>query len=155
MKNFLKEHWGHVTEKSGQPFGYALMDLEDFNYDTEPACRAVVAARPLIKEKEMEFFEEAQRKFYVDSQDPKKASFYSSICDKFDINYGDFLTRFESDEVKQETMTEFQLNRQWGVKGYPTVLLLRNDQLHMIAHGFATFEQMKNIVNQLLVAKAA
>lgn len=153
MKNFLKEHWGHVTEKSGQPFGYDLFDLEDFNYDTEPSCRAVVAARPLVKEKEMEFFEEVQRKFYVESQDPSKATFYTSICDKFGINYGDFLARFESDEVKQETMLEFQLNRQWGVKGYPTVILLKNDQLHMIAHGFATFDQMKDIVEQLLKAE--
>ncbi|MFK7954023.1 MAG: DsbA family protein [Ekhidna sp.] len=150
MKNFLKEHWGHVTEKSGQPFGYALMDLEDFNYDTEPSCRAVVAARPLVKEKVMEFFEAIQRKFYVESQDPNKAAFYSSICDEFGINYGEFLSRFESNEVKQETMSEFQLNRQWGVKGYPSILLLTNDQLHLVANGYATFEQMKNIVDQLV-----
>ncbi len=48
MKNFLKGHWEHVTQASGQPFGYKLMEREDFNYDTEPSCRAVVAARPLV-----------------------------------------------------------------------------------------------------------
>jgi putative protein-disulfide isomerase len=74
MKDFLKHHWEKVHEKSAQPFGYKLFDLEDFNYDTEPSCRAVVAARPLVKEKEMEFFEAIQRKFYVESQDPKKTT---------------------------------------------------------------------------------
>jgi putative protein-disulfide isomerase len=150
MKGFLKHHWEEVNKRSGQPFGYDLFDLDEFNYDTEPACRAVVAARPLVKEKEMEFFEAVQRKFYVESQDPNMASFYASICDDFDINYGDFLSRFESGECKAETMDEFKLNRGWGVSGYPSVLLLNNDQLYQIANGFATFEQMKEQVDKLI-----
>lgn len=150
MKNFLKHHWEQVNERSGQPFGYALLDQKEFNYDTEPACRAVVTSRPLVKEKEMEFFEAIQRKFYVESQDPSKSSFYASICDQFDINFGDFLSRFESAALKQETIEEFNLNRRWGVRGYPSVLLLNNDQLYQIANGYATFEQMKNQVLSIL-----
>jgi putative protein-disulfide isomerase len=150
MKGFLKHHWEQVNERSGQPFGYRLFDLDEFNYDTEPSCRAVVAARPLIKEREMEFFEAIQRKFYVESQDPNIASFYASICDDFDINYGDFLSRFESGETKAETMDEFNLNRQWGVRGYPSVLLLNDNQLSQIANGFTTFEQMREQVDQLI-----
>jgi putative protein-disulfide isomerase len=47
-------------------------------------------------------------------------------------------------------MEEFNLNRAWGVRGYPTVLLLNNDQLYQIANGYATFEQMKNQVLSML-----
>lgn len=155
MKDFLKHHWKEVNERSGQPFGYGLMELEDFNYDTEPSCRAVVAARPFVKHKELAFFEAIQRKFYVASQDPGKPSFYTSICDEFGVNYGEFLTQFESDEVKQETMEEFQLNRSWGVKGYPTMILLHNNQLNLIAHGYATLESMKETVNGILATETA
>ena len=157
MKNFLKEHWKHVHEASGQPFGYALMDLEAFNYDTEPSCRAVVAARPMVKEKEMEFFEAVQRKFYVESEDPATSAFYASICDEFGINYGAFVARFDSSEVRQETRDEFNLNRRWGVRGYPTVLLLHKDQLFMINNGYATFEQMNERIEHTMqeVAKKA
>lgn len=154
MKGFLRHHWEQVKERSGQPFGYKLMELDKFNYDTEPACRAVVAARPLVKEKEMEFFEAIQRKFYVDSEDPKKPSFYASICDEFEINYAVFLDSFESEALKQETMEEFNLNRRWGVKGYPSVLLLNNDQLYQVANGYTTFEEMKEQVDNLLAAEA-
>ncbi|TRX58201.1 DsbA family protein [Fulvivirga sp. M361] len=152
MKAFLKHHWEQVTERSGQPFGYELLDQEAFNYDTEPSCRAVVAARPLVKEREMEFFEAIQHKFYVESQDPGKASFYAGICDQFDINYGVFLDRFENAEIKQETMDEFNINRSWGIQGYPSVLLLHNDQLHKIAYGYSTFDQMKEQVEYWLIS---
>jgi putative protein-disulfide isomerase len=154
MKEFLRHHWEQVYERSGQPFGYKLMELDDFNYDTEPSCRAVVAVRPLIKEKEMEFFEAIQRKFYVESQDPNKSSFYASICDQFEVNYGEFLARFESESVKHETTEEFNLNRRWGVRGYPSVLLLHNDQLYQIANGYATFEQMKMQIEELLLMES-
>lgn len=143
MKNFLKEHWGHVTEKSGQPFGYKLMDLEEFNYDTEPSCRAVVAARPMVGDEEMEFFEAVQRKFYVESEDPKEPEFYRSICEQFSIDFDAFVSRFDSEELRYETREEFMLNRQWGVQGYPTMILLHEDELFLIAHGYATFEQMQ------------
>ena len=153
MKAFLRHHWEQVTERSGQMFGYDLLDREVFNYDTEPSCRAVVAARPLVKEREMEFFEAVQHKFYVESQDPGQVSFYAGICDQFDLNYGVFLDRFESDVVRQETIDEFNLNRSWGVQGYPSVLLLHNDQLHKIAYGYSTFDQMKEQMERWLVSE--
>ena len=154
MKNFLRHHWEQVNQRSGQPFGYKLMELDNFNYDTEPACRAVVAARPLVVEKEMEFFEAIHHKFYVQSKDPNKPSFYASICDQLDVNYAIFLERFESDIIKQETINEFNLNRSWGVRGYPSVLLLNNDQLFQVTNGYATFEQMKEQIDHLLASKA-
>ncbi len=150
MKNFLRHHWEQVNAASGQPFGYDLMEREEFNYDTEPACRAVVAARPLVKEKEMEFFEAVQRKFYVDSQDPGESPFYESICEEFNVSFEEFISRFDGDEARKETMEEFQLNRRWGVSGYPTIILLNNDKLHMIAHGYASFDQMRERVEHWL-----
>ena len=155
MKDFLKEHWGHVTEMSGQPFGYKLMEKEEFNYDTEPSCRAVVAARLLVQAKEMEFFEAIQRKFYVESEDPTSPNFYASICDAFDVNYGEFLSRFESPAVRQETEKEFSLNRQWGVKGYPSVILMHQDQLFLLANGYATFDQMRERIQHILQKESA
>jgi len=150
MKNFLRSHWKHVEELSGQPFSYDLMDRAEFNYDTEPACRAVVAARPLVGEKLLEFFEEVQRKFYVGSKDPSQEEFYKSICEKFGVDYEDFLTRFRDEGVRYETRNEFMLNRQWGVQGYPTVVLLHKDELFLIGHGYATFEQMKSQIEKTI-----
>ncbi len=150
MKNFLRAHWGHVTERSGQPFGYALMEMDVFNYDTEPSCRAIVAARPQVKDQEMEFFEEVQRKFYVRSEDPKNVSFYEEICQKFQTDFEEFKARFESEEVKNETAGEFELNRKWGVRGFPSVILLHQDQLFDVAHGYESFDTMRDSVDKIL-----
>lgn len=151
MKGFLKHHWEEVNKKSGQPFGYDLFDLKTFNYNTEPACRAIIAARPFVKYQEMEFFESIQQKFYVHSQDPNTVDFYESICEQFNVDYAAFKMRFESDEVRMETIEEFNLNRQWGVTGFPAVILNHNNRLISIVRGFSTFPEMKNRVEKALL----
>jgi putative protein-disulfide isomerase len=150
LKETLKHHWDQVKQRSGQSFGYRLFELESFDYNTEPSCRAVVAVRTLLTNTEMEFFSEIQRKFYVDSEDPGTLDFYRSICDIFNVDYAKFTERFESESVKGETVEEFNLSRRWGVQGYPTVLLSHNNRLHHIANGYSSYEKMRDSVQELI-----
>lgn len=149
MKDFLRHHWDEVHAKSGQPFGYDLLELEHFNYDTEPACRAVVAARSWLKERELDFFEAIQRKFYVDSEDPGQIEFYEDICDQFQVEFSKFKERFENKVIKDQTLKEFDLNRKWGIRGYPSILVNKGEQMYMVTHGFASFEQMQSQIEKI------
>ena len=150
MKAFIKHHWDEVNQRSGQPFGTALFEREAFNYDTEPPCRAVVAARQWVGEDELAFFEAVSRKFYVDNEDPGEIGFYKSICEVFDIPFSEFSQAFESEEAKYQTHQDFQLNRQWGVRGYPTVLFKSKDQLFQVNHGYSEFRQMQQVIEKVL-----
>ena len=150
FKEFLQHHWEEVNERSGQPFGYSLFDLEEFNYDTEPSCRAVVVARQIAPEMEERFFELVQHHFYVQNKDPKEAEFYQPICKELGIDFEAFETSFHSIEAQQLTQMDFQLNRQWGVRGFPTVIYKDGTTLYAVATGFATFDQMWEQIEQLI-----
>lgn len=150
FQNFLKHHWEEVNERSGQPFGYQLFERESFNYDTEPPCRAVVAARMIDATKERRFFELIQHHFYVQNEDPGTVAFYAPICEELGIDFAQFSTVFESEEAVRTTIREFQQNRQWGVTGYPTVLLRTGQELHLLARGYAEFDQMWSSINLIL-----
>ena len=149
MKDFLKHHWTEVNKRSGQPFGYALFDREEFNYDTEPPCRAVVTARMMGLRDELPFFEAVSRKFYVESQDPSELIFYKEICEEFGLDFDRFTELFESEEARYLTYQDFQANRQWGVKGYPTVLFKAENQLYQINYGYTEFEQMREVIGKI------
>lgn len=142
FQNFLKHHWEEVNTRSGQPFGYELFERASFNYDTEPSCRAVVSVRKLAPALEQRFFELIQHYFYVQNEDPGTVDFYRPICEKLAIDFAEFSNCFQSEEMRKATLADFEMNRQWGVRGYPTVLLRQGNQLVPIARGFATFEQM-------------
>lgn len=150
MKSFLKHHWEEVNRLSGQPFGDKLFELAEFNYDTEPSCRAVVASRKWLGAYALDFYEEVTRKFYVENEDTKEIGFYRSICEQFAIPFDDFIAAFNSDKIKQKTRAEFELNRNWGVRGYPTVLFRIDQQLYQVSHGYADFQGMKSTVEKIL-----
>ena len=149
LKDFLRHHREEVNERSGQPFGYKLFDKDAFDYDTEPSCRAVVTASEFNIDNPLAFFEAVQHKFYVENENPNEVEFYETICKDFDIDFSQFKQLFTSDGMKIKTNKEFMMNREWGVRGYPCVLLKKDTTLYPVTYGFATFDQMKKEVEEI------
>ncbi|MDB2385289.1 DsbA family protein [Polaribacter sp.] len=149
FKNYLKHHWQEVQKKSGQPFSLSLFEKENFNYDTEPACRAVVTVRSIAPEKTVAFYELVQYYFYAKSKDPKELEFYKVICEKLNINFKDFSEKFTSDAMKTATQADFTKSRELGVRGFPTIIYRQKDKLYTIARGYADFEALKNLILEI------
>lgn len=149
FKDFLREHWTHVTEKSGQAFSFDLLEKEYFNYDTEPSCRAVRVVRDIAPEKEFAFFKAVQYGFYYKNEDPKAVSFYQSICKEMNISFEDFSGKFQSDTYKKLVREDFAKPAEMGIRGFPSIVLKKGEQLYLIASGYAEFEQMKARIEEV------
>ena len=123
-KDFLRHHWQDVGQRTGQGFGFALLERDDFVYDTEPPCRAAVTARHLHGEaRALAFFAELQRAFYVDNSDVTQTDTLLALALGFGFDGDGFAAAFPSDEMKQATLGDFQLARELGVSGFPTVVV--------------------------------
>ena len=142
MKEFLRNHWQHVHAASGQPFNYDLLSRETFNYDTEPPSRAVVLVRDMKPDVEFDFFKSIQEHFYLGNGNPNLLDFYKPICDQFGISFDAFSTAFESDVYKEKVKEDFLKSRQYGIRGFPSVVFQGFEQVVLITHGFATSDQM-------------
>ena len=150
FKQFLKKHWEHVHHQSGQAFSYDLLEKEQFNYDTEPACRAVRVVRDLAPEKEFDFFKAIQYRFYVENEDPTKIDFYEPLCATQSINFNEFKEKFTSTTYQQLVREDFAQSIEWGIRGFPSVILQQGEQLYLISSGYTTFQKMKNRVEQVI-----
>ena len=157
FKDFLRNEWQHIGHATGQPFGYTLLDAAHFNYDTEPACRAVAAVQlmatsePFVGLKLLSFFSSIQRKFYVDGEDPKQPAFYDSICITHGIDPETFREVFASAEAAHAVQEEFQRCRAWGVRSFPTLLIERAGTMTTLASGYVTAE---HLIARVQIAKA-
>lgn len=148
FRNFLRHHWRDVAARTGQVFNEGLLDRAHFEYDTEPACRAVVTARSLGVADELGFMYRVQHRFYVLNEDPKMPEFLLAVCDELQLDAEFFLHRFESDEMKRRTLEDFQRSRTSGVSSFPTVTLSLPAGTLKIASGFARFDDMREKVEQ-------
>jgi len=143
FRDFLRREWTHIAKQTGQPFGFHLLERSAFNYDTEPACRAVVAARGLnSRQSALRFFAEVQRKFYVEGEDPKETVFYRDICRTLGIDFAAFEAAFLSPAAIAAVHGDFALTRQLGVTGFPSVVMQSGTTLKKLSVGYAPFETL-------------
>lgn len=150
MKQFLRNHWEHVQEKSGQPFSFELLDRDDFNYDTEPPCRAVKTAESFNEKIALPFYHDIQHRFYAENEDPGNVEFYRPLCEQHEIPFEKFSERFDSETFKNRTFKDFEFSRHLGVSAFPTVLISHRDQLEIVAYGYTPFQQMKERIERQL-----
>ena len=142
MKSFLSEHWNHVIDRSGQPFNFELFERQDFEYDTEPPCRAVKTAQYLLGDQALPFYHHIQHRFYAESKDPGDINFYKPICKKNNIDFSAFKEHYQSDLIEQRTRQDFTFTQRLGVQGFPSLLISADGQIQYLARGYCTADNI-------------
>jgi len=142
LKDFLAHHWEDVHKASGQQFQYGILDSETITYDTEPPCRANVVVRQLAPKQAFAFFKATQKAFYFYNKNMHLAESYHDMLKELDIDTQEFDQLFASDEMKALVRRDFERSAEWGVRGFPTLILEHNGQLTMITNGFSKSEVM-------------
>jgi putative protein-disulfide isomerase len=137
---FLKDHWAHVHERSGQPFKYDILADSSFIYDTEPPSRAVRIVRELAPDKEWDFFKAAQKAFYLENKNTHDVQTYLEIAKRMGISTSDFKKAFESEAMKIAVRNDFTTAAELGIRGFPAVVLQLGDRYYLVANGYTTSE---------------
>jgi putative protein-disulfide isomerase len=150
LADFLKEHWEDVERASGQPFKTEILKEETYVYDTEPACRALVAVRQMRAGAALDFFRLIQEDFYYENKYLMEAEAFRSSVEEVGLDFDEFEDKFNSDQLKLDVKQDFYKASQLGVRSFPTVLLQANGRTTIIANGYSTVEEMTRKIESLL-----
>ena len=142
-KEYVKSHWHHVQEASGQPFDFSFFDQDGFVYDTEPACRAVVAARRIAPEKALAFLARLHRAFYVENRNTANEGVLADIAAEFGFEREEFLKSLTDPETREETQGDFWFAQQSGITGFPTLLAVEDQKAYLVTAGFTPWETLE------------
>jgi putative protein-disulfide isomerase len=138
FKEMLRGHWRHVATASGLPFSESIFERDDFVYDTEPACRAVVTARNMDYEKAYPFMKAVQLAFYRDGRDVTSGDVLADIAAENGLERDTFRRNFDSELMREETQGDFAATQSLGVSGFPTLGVGYGSQLFLVTSGYAT-----------------
>ncbi len=150
LKDFLTGHWQEVNHRSGQLFTYDILNDPSITYDTEPPSRAVVLIRSLCPEHEMFFFKEVQKLFYQKNKNLHLTESYYPILDQIDVDKDAFKSGFESEEMKLKIKEDFAKSADFGVRGFPTLILQKGGEMFLISNGYATAKDLIEKINRNL-----
>ena len=146
----ILHHWQQVHARSGQAFRFDGALPDNFIYDTEPSSRAVVTAGGLDPSKIFAMFQAIQTAFYAEGRDVTEPAVLAELAAGLGIDASAFLQAFDSDVARAKTQAHFAQSRKAGVRGFPTLILQRGEQLDRITDGWQTLDAVQAELERLL-----
>ncbi|NML59855.1 DsbA family protein [Massilia sp. RP-1-19] len=162
-KQFRLGHWAMVEEKSGRPFNRdAFVARENFVYNTEPVCRAVVNARLLAPQaNQLLVFEALQQAFYVSGRDTTDGAVLAVIAVGALQQQGEAVTVSQFHDAWNDpatiaaTAAEFREVRSLGVSSFPQLLLEVDGRVIKLSQGYAKVDELDAALSEALRQHAA
>lgn len=152
MRDYIRHHWEEVAAKTGQPFDYARFDDENFIYDTEPPCRALVTVRSLKPDATLAMYEALQRGFYAEGLNLNDPASLEDLAQRCGVERAAFAQNFASPESRALTTTDFKRTRAFGVTGFPSLVCAEDGQYAVLSLGYQTYSAMQAILDEWLNA---
>jgi len=143
-------YWHAVHDATGQPFNFDAGLPEGLVYDTEPACRALVAARGLDAQASWTLAGLIQHAFYVQGHDVTRAPQLLDLAEQAGLPRTAFADRFDSQAVRDATAADFDWARNLGIAGFPTLLAEHDGQLALLTNGYQPFEALSPLLDRWL-----
>ncbi|CAN7418790.1 DsbA family protein [Acidovorax delafieldii] len=136
-------HWAKVEAQTGLSFDReALLARRGFVYDTEPVCRAVVAARLSQPGANLlAIFRALQKAFYADGLDTTDPEVLVAVVTQAlsvqALDAQGLQECFVADATLQVTQRDFAQARRWGITSFPALLGKHGEHLVRLVDGFA------------------
>lgn len=146
----ILHHWQQVHARTGQPFRFEGALPDGFIYDTEPPSRAVLAAADLDGGKTYPMFRAIQQAFYAEGMNVTQDENLVRLASGIGLAAAAFRDALAGEAVRQKTLASFQRTRQWGVRGFPTLILQNAQGLRVLTPGYTPYEEIAQRLNDAL-----
>jgi putative protein-disulfide isomerase len=138
-KNYLAQNWNAVAKQTQQPFSFSLLNREIFDYDTYPACRAIVTVRELWGEDSaFDYLTKIQEAFYARGEDTTSIETL--------LNYVEdkkrFLEFYESNRAEVLMKHDFAKARSMGANSFPSVVKIDKEGHMVCQKGYMTIDKV-------------
>lgn len=151
MASYFMKGDKQIAQLTGTQFGDAYFEFihnESVVLDSEVPSRAIVTIKNISPEKSVPYAIEVQRARYAHGKDLNNEQTYISICEALHINSADFMEKFSSEKMKQQTQETFIKASRYA-SSYPTLLLEKDSKHYVVEQGYRPYSQLVDTINQI------
>jgi putative protein-disulfide isomerase len=146
----ILHHWQQVHERTGQGFQFENAMPPGFIYNTEPACRAIACMADISPSLIFPMLNRLQRAFYMLGNDITRTDVLTELAVELGVRAEDFLVSFVTGAARHRTQKHFNMTRESGIMGFPSLLLQSGNNVLPVAYGWQPLEQVKAAIDALL-----
>jgi len=142
-RRYLQKNWQAVEQITGQSFHPKLLNLKHFDYNTYPACKAVVTIRELWGEDAaFLYYSTIQSAFYTKGIDISSIDILTSYVHQ---NRQAFTSFYQSDRAELLMQHDFSKARSMGANAFPSTVKIDADGHMVCISGYKSLEEILKI----------
>ncbi len=147
MQSDIAGYWRRIQQHiPGTEFNFDFWDKCEPRRSTYPACRAVIAARQQNPDLELEMIEKIQYAYYMDAKNPSDDSTLISLATDLGLDKDQFEKDLNALETQQQLESEMMLGRQIGAQGFPSMILVKDQQAQYLPLDYNSAEKTLQII---------
>nr|WP_272890646.1 DsbA family protein [Stutzerimonas stutzeri] len=147
-------YWQAVHSATGQAFDLEQGLPDALIYDTEPACRALVAARDLDEARVWPLSLLIQQAFYERRRDVTQPSVLVELAEAAGLSRSQFAECYDDPATKAATAADFAWVENLGIAGFPTLLAEHEGQLALVTNGYQPLPALAALLERWLERNA-
>lgn len=151
--DFIRENNIRITEFSGKEFGedfYLMLKDRDMVLDSLPGSKAINIINKIDNKASFKYLKALQKEFFVNGKNMNDLNVYSKIAEELGIDGENFKKQFSSKELIDETFKQFNFANELGVRSYPSLVLVINEETSLISSGYLPFEEVKARIKKII-----
>lgn len=154
VAGYISQAYKDVEQRTGVTFGQGF--LQDILADGKAIFTSIPPAKALsiIKrdcpEISLPFSARLQKAIYYDGIRPKDHEAYGALAAEYGLDAAEFTRKMDEPETLQLAQTDFGRAAQFGVTGFPTVIVERGGQYYAIARGYTPLALLERNYTLLL-----
>ena len=151
MQKDIAGYWRRIQQHiPGTEFNFDFWDKCEPRRSTYPACRAVIAARKQNADIELTVIDKIQFAYYMDARNPSDDSTLTAIAGELGLYEDQFLKDLNSTETQQQLESEILLGRQIGAQGFPSMILVKDQQAQYLPLDYNSAENTLNVIKSAI-----
>ena len=150
FRDDILHHWHEVEKMTGVGFNFEDAMPEGFVYNTEIPSRAIIAVSEILPEETYPYYKTVQEAFYRDSVDITQEGQLVIFARRYGVEPDKFRECFHSDAMHEKTLENFKKAREFGVRGFPTLILQRDEGYHLVTSGYCLYGDIQSKLETML-----
>lgn len=154
VAGYIKQAYKTVEERTGVEFGEDflnnILDKGEAIFNSYPPSVALTVFKTYQPENAVAFAGTLQKAIYQDGIKPEDFQAYGQYAARFGIDADEFVNKMQEEKFKNATFAEFQQVTEWGIQGFPSVIMATPENLYLLARGYMPFGRLDRTIQQVL-----
>ncbi len=135
--------------KFGEPYLAQLRTKKLWTSSVTPSI-AIETFKTFNPTYSIEFASAVQRAHFLEGKDLRKDDVYIPLIEKYGINTKAFTSKMHTDEMKLAAERGFKQSSDFGVTGFPCVIIHVNGKYYALTRGFTDYESLTKAAQKAL-----